>query len=375
MANVYNYNMKATLKIKLLSNLEESKKLLDTMEVFNTACQEIAEVCYKNQSANKVTIQKEVYYNIKAKYNLSAQLVIRCIAKACESYAKNKKICPKIKKHGSVIYDQRILAFKGLDKVSIITVYGRLKIPVLIRDYFRGHASRMKGQCDLLYINKEFYLYATCDLPEDKTHDIKNIIGVDLGVTNIAVTSEKEFFSNEKVENKRSKYSKLRKHLQKKQTKSAKRKLKKISGKESRFRKDVDHQISKKIVSKAKSTNSAIALEDLKGIKERTIVKKCRKKQRDKRNAWSFYQLRLFISYKAQLAGVPVVIINPAYTSIMCPKCTAIDKNNRKTQSEFCCTGCNYTEHADVVGSINIASAGATSIGLMSSANLLQKAS
>ena len=81
------------------------------------------------------------------------------------------------------------------------------------------------------------------------------------------------------------------------------------------------------------------------------------------------------MQYKAQLAGVPVVIVNPAYTSQMCPKCTAIDKKNRKTQSEFCCTGCNYTEHADVVGSINIASAGAASISLMSSANLLQKAS
>jgi transposase len=78
---------------------------------------------------------------------------------------------------------------------------------------------------------------------------------------------------------------------------------------------------------------------------------------------------------EAQLAGVPVVIINPAYTSKMCPKCTAIDDKNRKTQSEFCCTGCNYTEHADVVGATNIASAGAASISLLSSANLLQKAS
>ena len=367
--------MKITAKVKILSNPEESKKLLETMEVFNLACQEIADTCFKLKSADKLLIHKEVYYSIREKHGLSAQLAVRCISKACESYKINKKVCPKIKKHSAVTYDQRILTFKGLNQVSISTLSGRIKLPILVRDYFKGHANRIKGQVDLLYINKEFYLYATCDMPEETTNEPKEYIGVDLGVNNIAVTSDKEFFSSEKIENKRTKYTKLRKHLQKKQTKSAKRKLKKISGKESRFRKDVNHQISKKIVSKAKSTNSAIALEDLKGIKERTIVKKCHKKQRDKRNAWSFYQLRLFIQYKAQLAGVPVVIVNPAYTSIMCPKCTAIDKKNRKTQSEFCCTGCNYTEHADVVGSINIASAGATSIGLMSSANLLQKAS
>lgn len=366
--------MKTVIQAKILASKEESKALLDTMQVFNQACQEIAEVCYKEKLTSQFKIQKLVYHEIKNKYKLSAQLTILAICKACQSYAKNTKVCPKIKKHSAMTYDPRCLTFKSLTHVSINTIYGRKKYAIQIRDYFQGNAKRIKGQVDLLYKNNEFYLYATCETPEDLEYKPVDILGIDLGVTNIAVDSAKEFYNNNQLENKRSKYAKLRKHLQKKQTKSAKRKLKKISGKESRFRKDVNHQISKKIVSKAKSTNSAIALEDLKGIKERTIVKKCRKKQRDKRNAWSFHQLRLFIQYKAKLSGVPVVIVNPAYTSIMCPKCTAIDKKNRKTQSEFCCTGCNYTEHADVVGSINIASAGAASIGLLSSANLLQKA-
>lgn len=363
--------MKITAKVKILSNPEESKKLLETMEIFNIACQEIADVCFKLKSADKLLIHKEVYYLIREKYGLSAQLAVRCISKACESYKINKKVCPKIKKHSAVTYDQRILTFKGLNQVSISTLGGRIKLPILVRDYFKGHANRIKGQVDLLYINKEFYLYATCDMPEETTSEPKEYIGVDLGVNNIAVTSDKEFFSSEKIENKRTKYAKLRKHLQNKQTKSAKRKLKKLSKKESLFRKDVNHQISKKIVLNAKGTNRGISLEDLSGIRDRITV---RKKQRSKHSSWSFHQLRFFIEYKAKLAGVKVVVVNPAYTSRTCPACGCCEKANRKTQSEFSCVGCNFTEHADIVGATNI-SAGATSIGSMSSVNQLQKAS
>ena len=84
--------MKITAKVKILSNPEESKKLLETMEVFNIACQEIVDVCFKLKSADKLLIHKEVYYLIREKYGLSAQLAVRCISKACESYKINKNI-------------------------------------------------------------------------------------------------------------------------------------------------------------------------------------------------------------------------------------------------------------------------------------------
>jgi putative transposase len=110
---LYKY-VKTIAKMHLLTDENSSKRLLDTIESFNAACNEIAETCFQQQSASKFNIQKLVYHNIREKYGLSAQLTIRAIAKTCEAYKLNKTVQPKFKKHGSITYDSRILTFKGL---------------------------------------------------------------------------------------------------------------------------------------------------------------------------------------------------------------------------------------------------------------------
>jgi IS605 OrfB family transposase len=183
----------------------------------------------------------------------------------------------------------------------------------------------------------------------------------------LAVDSTGKIFSNDKVEKVRLKYQKQRSHCQKKNTKSSKRKLKKVSGKERRFRTDINHCVSKHLVEKAKDTNVGITLEDLSGITKRTTVRKIR---RAKRHSWSFYQLRQFITYKAILKGVPIV--DPRNTSRQCLECGHIAKANRKNQAEFCCKKCGYNENADYNAAKNIA-ARAVSISLLSSAKKLSK--
>ena len=327
--------MKTIAKIKLLTDENGKKRLLDTMEAFNAACNEIAETCFNNQSANKFAVQKLVYHDIREKYNLSAQLTIRAIAKTCEAFKINKKVKCEFKKYGSITYDQRILTFKGLNdlqypQVSLTTIDGRRSFNIEIREYFAGRASRISGQVDLIYKKGEFYLYATCDMPEDTPLSPDDCLGVDLGVKNIAVDSSNETFSNDKVEACRVKTLKLRSGLQKVKTKSSKKKLKKISGREARFRTDVNHCVSKHLVEKAKDTNCCIVLEDLTNINIRTTV---RKKQRAERLSWAFYQLRQFISYKAKLVGVSVVLIDPRNTSRTCSSCGHCEKTNRKKSS------------------------------------------
>jgi predicted transposase len=196
--------MKTIAKIKLLIDENGKKRLLDTMEAFNNACNEMAETCFKQQSASKFVIQKLVYHDVREKFGLSAQLTIRAIAKTCEAYKINKKTKPNFKKHGSITYDQRILTFKGLPlqkpQVSLTTLEGRKLFNIEIREYFAGRASRIDGQVDLIYKKGEFYLYATCDMPEDTPLTPDDCLGDDLGVKNIAVDSSGETFSNEKVE-------------------------------------------------------------------------------------------------------------------------------------------------------------------------------
>ncbi|MCR3882950.1 MAG: RNA-guided endonuclease TnpB family protein [Methanothrix sp.] len=168
----------------------------------------------------------------------------------------------------------------------------------------------------------------------------------------MAVDSTDEEFSGDGIENLQSKIDNLKADLQSCGTDSAKRHLKKLSGREARFRRDVNHCISKKMVAKAKDTSSVIALEDLQGIREGMTVSKA---QRRKQHSWGFYQLRQFLEYKAAIAGVPVVYIDPAYTSQECPVCHHISRSNRPTRDQFACVCCGFSGPADTVAARNIA--------------------
>lgn len=136
----------------------------------------------------------------------------------------------------------------------------------------------------------------------------------------------------------------LRAKLQKKGTRSAKRLLKRQRRKESRRSRDANHVISKRIVAEAERTSRGIALEDLKGIRQRV---RQRKPQRAALHSWSFQQLGSFLIYKAKRAGVPVVLVNPAYSSRECAECSYTHRHNRICQASFTCRSCGVVAHAD----------------------------
>src|SRR5207245_7751131 len=171
--------------------------------------------------------------------------------------------------------------------------------------YQESRLGAIKGQADLLYRNGVFYLAVTLDVPTPTPDQPTDTLGVDLGIVNLATDSTGETFDGQQVEKTRQRMLNLRTALQKKGTKSAKRHLKKLSGKEARFRKNTNHVISKHIVQKAKQNKQAIALEELRHIRQRT-ERTVRHSQRARHSSWSFAQLRSFLSYKAALAGVPL---------------------------------------------------------------------
>src|SRR5262249_23029569 len=151
---------------------------------------------------------------------------------------------------------------------------------------------RVKGQSDLIYRGGVFYLIIVVNVPDKSEYDPIGVLGVDLGI--LAVDSDREIFESKKVEDTRQRYSRLRSSLQHVGTKSAKRKLKRLSGKERRFKKDTNHVISKHIISKAKDTTRTIGIENLKHIRSRVTV---RRSQRDRHSKWAFGQLRVFLTY------------------------------------------------------------------------------
>src|SRR5579859_2486249 len=351
--------MKQTVLVKLAPTPAQHASFLRTLEAFNAACNAVAEVAFAHQLANKIALQKLVYYDIRQRFGVSAQMAIRAIAKVAEAYKRDKKIKPSFRPHGAMVYDERICNFPTADRVSLLTLDGRVIVPFRFGVYAEGMLQRRRGQCDLLYRRSTdtFFLAVTVDAPEPTPDDVSDYVGVDLGIITLAATSDGEFVNRSTgpkhahVNAVRARFSRFRQKLQKKGTTSSKRLLQKRSGRERRFARDVNHCLSKALVQTAKGTRRGIALEDLKNIRSRVNGSK---RQRRGLHRWAFAQLRAFIAYKAALAGVPVVYVNPAYTSQTCSRCGHCEKANRVSQARFLCTSCGFSAHADVNAADNI---------------------
>ena len=226
-------------------------------------------------------------------------------------------------------------------------------LPMAYGEYQGQRFDRIKGQCDLIYRGGAFYLFVTVDMPEGAPIEVEDFIGVDLGIVNIARDSDGGKHSGEGIERVRRRQHRNRMRAQRKGTKGAKKRLKRLAAREARFRRHENHVISKGLVAKAKDTGRGIGMEDLSGIRERTTV---RAKQRARHSGWAFAQLRSFVEYKANLGGVPVVLVDPRDTSRTCSECGHCERANRKTRDEFECRHCGHSEDADLNAARNIRS-------------------
>jgi IS605 OrfB family transposase len=255
-------------------------------------------------------------------------------------------------------YDDRCLSWQIDEQtVSIWTVCGRLRgvrfaCSEQARKLIAGHR---KGESDLVHRDGMWFLIATCEIPEVEQYEPDGFVGVDLGIANIATTSTGYRAAGHGLNRHRKRQLDLRRKLQAKGTESAKRRLKNRRRKEQRHAANVNHIISKKIVAEAERTSHGIALEDLSGIRQRVRL---RKPQRVTLHSWAFAQLGQFLEYKARRAGVPLVYVDPAYTSQECSECHHVEKNNRVDQARFVCRGCGVVAHADRNASTNVAARG-----------------
>lgn len=177
-------------------------------------------------------------------------------------------------------------------------------------------------------------------------------LGIDLGRRRGAVDFDGTVYEAVEVERLHCHYPTVRRSLQAKGTTGAKHLLKRLSGRERRHMRHINHVISRRIVDVASATARALALEDLTGIRARTTS---RKAQRYHQHSWAFYQLRQFLGYKAERAGIPVVFVDPAYTSKTCHGCGVL---GHRTALTFSCPRCGVFD-ADYNASLNIATAGA----------------
>jgi len=344
--------MKLTARIKLLPSPEQGDALKQALERANAACNAISEQAWASQIFKQFPLHKLAYYDVRERFGLSAQMAVRAISRVADAYKAGRDGQRGFSQHAAFPYDDRILSY-NLDRqtISIWTLDGRMTIPYVAGRRDLELLQSRRGESDLCYVRGKWYLLATCDVETPEPIDVEGYLGVDLGVANIAVDSDGAFHSGGHVRGLRRRHNRIRARLQSKGTKSTRRRLKALSGRERRFATDVNHCISKQLVNKAERTGRGLALESLSGIRGRI---RARKSQRRELHSWSFYQLRQFVAYKAELSGVPLVLVDPRNTSRTCPACGTIDKANRRNQDSFLCVACGFAGRADHVAAVNI---------------------
>jgi IS605 OrfB family transposase len=347
--------MKLVVQTQLLPDPDQDRKLRAVVGQFNAAANFAAGVAFADRTANVYEVRKLAYAEIRERFGLSSQMAQLAIKAACDAYRRDKSIRPVFRPDAAIVYDQRVMSFKGIDRVSLLTLEGRVVVPFVFGKYSDERFKLPKGQSDLiLREDGKWILLVTVDVPDGTEFPVPDFLGVDMGIANIAADSdpESEPSSGETVEDVRRKHNLQRRRLQRKGTKGAKKKLRRISKKEARFRRHENHCISQKIVETAKRIGRGIALEDLKGIRERVTARGS--DARNRLSGWSFGQLYAFLAYKAQLAGVPVETVDPRNTSRTCAACGHCRKSNRKSQAEFVCKACGHRAHADKNAARNI---------------------
>ena len=378
--------MQRTIRIKLQPTDVQAALLHETLAEYTRSFNEVCLIADAASITNGVELHKLTYYPQRAARQLPSQLIVSARMKATEAIKsvtelrkkrtrqevdlvrKGKEVKPRKpirtpqSKLCAIRYDARSYKFdRATSTVHLLHVQqegqkrNRAAMPVSIPAYYQQFltADWQTDSADLIYLKgRGFWLHIVVSHDTPVVPESSHVIGVDLGINRLAVTSDAMFFGGRQVKETNNRYFRLRRALQAKGSKSAKRHLKKLSGKIARFQQHANHEVAKAIVRSA-SPGDIIAMENLTDIRERV---KGRRKQRRGMVNWGFAQLQGFVDYKAAPLGVSVQYVDARYSSQGCFHCGYVSKANRVCQSEFKCRSCNYQLNADLNAAKNLAS-------------------
>ena len=393
--------MKITLTAKLkLRHTPEQKAALDAVtlafrDALNHASQKAFEM---GKCSGAAKIQKEVYSHLREVIGLPSQMACSAPRQVAATYKglwtklkqhneREAKLCaekPRRKFRPFRAFDSapkfasRTLEYQyGKDytwkkgqQVSVLTLQGRV---VMAYEGYQKHLDFIAQGCEVgtakLYYQKakkQYFLLVplTLELPDPQPEDHTRVVGVDVGQRYHAVVTDTQqhskFFSGKAVNQKKDRFARVRKSLQRKGTRSATRRLVEFSGRERRFIAARNHSLASQILKLY--PHAFIGLENLKDIRTRTEgrsnpkASKKAKRAKRRRSQWSFAELQAFLAYKAPLVGSLAVKVDANYTSQACTRCGYTSRDNRPEKGlMFACRGCGYQVHADLLGSRNVA--------------------
>jgi len=353
-----------TCKIKL--NIPEGREpdILETFRQYNYALNFCVEQAWKPERKiiNKSILHKLTYYPLKEKTDLPANFICSARNKACNAIRGNvirwhnhkRATKPIFKPFSAIQFDKRTLTIKNR-YCTFSTVSGRVRADYLLGDYQKQILDDPNYDfrtATLTHNKGNFFLNITVVKPA-LIKKPETVLGIDLGIKNIAVTSTGKFFKSGFLTDGRRQFREKRAKLQSKGTRSCRKVLQRLSGRENRFVDWVLHNISHQIINEAIDHNAeVIAFERLTNIRER--AQQWRKEKRAKINLWAFSRLQQYVRYKALEFGINTVFVEAKYTSQRCSKCGHIEASNRDGLN-FVCKHCSYSLNADYNASKNIA--------------------
>ena len=354
-----------TAKLQIIVNPLDKQILHDTMKAYSNACNYVSDYIYKTHNLSRYSVQEDTYYNVRDSFGLRSQMAVSCVRTVIAKYRtilenQNEWIKPNFKiPQLDLAWNRDYSLNTKNDTFSVNTLNGRIKVKFYKGGYENYFSSNCKfGTAKLVFKHDKYFLHIPVTYEIDKLamSDVSNVVGVDRGIRFIATTYDSDgktlFYDGNDIKQKRGHYKALRKQLQQVHTPSSRRRIKAIGQRENRWMQDVNHCISKALVT-SNPQGTLFVLEDLTGV--RAATEKVMVKNRYVSVSWSYYDLEQKLTYKALKNHQLVEKVNPAYTSQTCPKCGHTEKSNRDKHNHlFYCKNCGYKSNDDRIGAMNL---------------------
>ena len=382
-----------TIKSRIIfKDDKDIPKMIESQEAFRQGCNFVSEYMFNNGfPMNTLGLIKILYNDLREQFGLKSQMAQSCVRAVVaryrsvqtqlskeyvwDGYKKDnhgrdvKNYVPKtleylwypidFKRPQIDLVRNRDYSYKDDGTMTLNTIHGR----VIVTPTFKGFEQYFDGTWTLgtakvLKSGKHWYLHiAATKQVEQSEFKSSHVVGIDRGLRQLLTIYDEKgrtaFVNDNQILQKRRYYKNLRKELQSKGTKSAKRRLEAIGQRESRWMSDVNHCLAKTLVNRYGS-GTIFVLEDLTGVTFDTVSKRS-KEDRYEHYSWAFYDFEQKLTYKAIMNNSQVIKCDAHYTSQRCPKCGLIDSENRnKTKHEFCCKCCSYRTNDDRVAAMNI---------------------
>ena len=354
---------------------EEKASIIETRKQYARAFNMSVECLINNSSTSKRFLHKVQYERIKEECPSLPTGLIQCARDVAVEAVKNWNVKktklkqkkpkkaermkrPSMKEKCTMRYDVRTVTLRG-SQLTFSTCERRIKTIISIPEFFTerypdSEGWKLKGAN--IGINRKGRVFVNliyeCHDPVIEDNNDGKIVGLDRGVYNIVTTSEGDHYGAKDVRRVKRKYNHVRSELQKKGTRSAKRRLVSISGCEKRFVHDQNHCISKKLANSDEAV-SVYVLEDLSSMNMMRLRGKSNKTMRKWLSNWSYSDLEEKLTYKCKRNGIRVEFVDARYTSQKCSVCKTIDKASRKG-NRYTCRHCGSRMHADTNAAINI---------------------